>query len=265
VFSSVFAVKYQEKKMKVTRKIIEIDEELCDGCGQCVPSCAEGALQIIDGKAKLVAEVYCDGLGACLGECPNDALRVVDRDADEFDEHAVEKHLSSMAKEEGPHVIPITSGCPSSQIKMFAPSGPRKEAGGPSSEGESESALTHWPVQIRLVPPTAPFLKGADLLVVADCVPVAYPRFHTDFLKGKVVVVGCPKFDDVQAYIQKFSEIFKMADIRSVSVVIMEVPCCQGLPIVVGRGMEKSGKKIPMEKVMISARGDVLGREKMAA
>jgi len=258
--------------MKVTRKIIEINEDLCDGCGQCVPSCAEGALQIIDGKAKLVAEVYCDGLGACLGDCPNDALRVVERGADEFDEHAVEKRLSSMAKEEGPYVIPITSGCPSSQIKTFAQSGPQKEAGGPptdvvgaAAEGRSESALTHWPVQVRLVPPTAPFLKGADLLVVADCVPVAYPRFHTDFLKGKVVMVGCPKFDDVQAYIQKFADIFKMADVRSVSVVVMEVPCCQGLPIVVGRGMEKSGKKIPMEKVVISARGDVLGREKMAA
>jgi Pyruvate/2-oxoacid:ferredoxin oxidoreductase delta subunit len=272
--------------MKVTRKIIEINDDLCDGCGQCVPSCAEGALQIVDGKAKLVAEVYCDGLGACLGECPNDALRVMERDADEFDEHAVEKHLSSMEKEEGLPVIPIMSGCPSGQIKTFTRSGPHQEASGPPTrvvgpptrvvgpptdvvgpavEGQSESALTHWPVQIRLVPPTAPFLKGANLLVVADCVPVAYPNFHKDFLKGKVVMVGCPKFDDVPGYIQKFADIFKMADIRSVSVLVMEVPCCQGLPIILERGMEKAGKKIPMEKVVISARGDVLGREKMAA
>lgn len=265
--------------MKVTRKIIEINDDLCDGCGQCVPSCAEGALQIVDGKAKLVAEVYCDGLGACLGECPNDALRVMERDADEFDEHAVEKHLSSMEKEEGLPVIPIMSGCPSGQIKTFTRSGPHQEASGPptrvvgpptdvvgpAAEGQSESALTHWPVQIRLVPPTAPFLKGANLLVVADCVPVAYPNFHKDFLKGKVVMVGCPKFDDVPGYIQKFADIFKMADIRSVSVLVMEVPCCQGLPIILERGMEKAGKKIPMEKVVISARGDVLGREKMAA
>ena len=258
--------------MKVTRKIIEINEDLCDGCGQCVPSCAEGALQIVDGKAKLVAEVYCDGLGACLGECPNDALRVVEREAEDFDEHEVEKHLSSMGKEEGPFVIPMTSACPSSQIKTFARPGQREPASGPptqvlgsAAEAHSESALTHWPVQVRLVPPTAPFLKGADLLVVADCVPVAYPRFHADFLKGKVVLVGCPKFDDVQDYIQRFADIFKTADVRSISVVVMEVPCCQGLPIVVERGMEKSGKKIPMERVMISARGEVLGREKMAA
>jgi Pyruvate/2-oxoacid:ferredoxin oxidoreductase delta subunit len=251
--------------MKVTRKIIEINDDLCDGCGQCVPSCAEGALQIVDGKAKLVAEVYCDGLGACLGECPNDALRVVERDADEFDEHEVETHLSSMEKEEGLPVIPVMSGCPSGQIKTFTRSGPHQEARGPAGEGQPESALTHWPVQIRLVPPTAPFLKGADLLVVADCVPVAYPNFHKDFLKGKVVMVGCPKFDDVPGYIQKFADIFKTADIRSVSVLVMEVPCCQGLPIILERGMEKAGKKIPMEKVVISARGDLLGREKMAA
>jgi Pyruvate/2-oxoacid:ferredoxin oxidoreductase delta subunit len=251
--------------MKVTRKIIEISEERCDGCGQCVPSCAEGALQIVDGKAKLVAEVYCDGLGACLGDCPNDALRVVERDADDFDEHAVEKHLSSMEKGEDLPMIPVMGGCPSGQIKTFNRSGPHQEASGPAAEGQSESALTHWPVQIRLVPPTAPFLKGANLLVVADCVPVAYPNFHKDFLKGKVVMVGCPKFDDVQVYIQKFADIFKMADIRSVSVLVMEVPCCQGLPIILERAMEKSGKKIPIEKVVISARGDVLGREKMAA
>ena len=272
--------------MKVTRKIIEINEDLCDGCGQCVPSCAEGALQIVDGKAKLVAEVYCDGLGACLGECPNDALRVVERTAHEFDEHAVEKHLSSMDKQEGLPVIPITSGCPSGQIKTFTRSGQHQGASGPptdlvgpptdivgpptdlvgpAAEGQSESALTHWPVQIRLVPPTAPFLKGANLLVVADCVPVAYPNFHQDFLKGRVVMVGCPKFDDVQGYIQKFADIFKTADLKSVSVLVMEVPCCQGLPIIIERGMEKAGKKIPMEKVVISARGDLLGREKMAA
>jgi Fe-S-cluster-containing hydrogenase component 2 len=244
--------------MKVTRKIIQINEDLCDGCGQCVPSCAEGALQLVDGKAKLVSEVYCDGLGACLGECPTGALRVVEREADDFDEHAVEEHLSSMAKEEGPAVIPIVSGCPSSQIQSF------NEAK-PGVQGRADSALTHWPVQVRLVPPTAPFLKGAHLLVAADCATVAYPNFHQDFLKGKVVMVGCPKFDDVQGYIQKFGEIFKAADIKSVTVLVMEVPCCQGLPIIVGRGMERSGKKIPMEKVVISPRGEVLERERLAA
>lgn len=251
--------------MKVNRKIIEIDEELCDGCGQCVPSCAEGALQIVDGKAKLVADIYCDGLGACLGECPNGALQVVERVADEFDEEAVEEYLQTTAKEEGPHVIPMTGGCPSAQIKSFTQPAVHTRASEPALQGHAKSELAHWPVQIKLVPPTAPFLKGADLLVAADCTPVAYPNFHRDFLKGKAVMVGCPKFDDAQAYIQKFADIFRAADINSVTVVVMEVPCCQGLPIIVERGMEASGKKVPMEKVIIGARGDILGREKLAA
>jgi Fe-S-cluster-containing hydrogenase component 2 len=251
--------------MKVTRKIIQINEDLCDGCGQCVPSCAEGALQLVDGKAKLVSEVYCDGLGACLGECPTGALQIMEREADDFDEHAVEEHLSSMAEEEGPHVIPVASGCPSSQIKSFHEVRPHAASGEAVVEGRVESTLTHWPVQVRLVPPSAPFLKGAHLLVVADCVPVAYPNFHQDFLKGKVVMVGCPKFDDVQGYIQKFTEIFKGAGIKSVTVLVMEVPCCQSLPIIVEKGMEKSGEKIPVEKVVISAQGEVLGRERLAA
>ncbi len=250
--------------MKVTRKIIEIDEELCDGCGQCVPSCAEGALQIVDGKAKLVADLYCDGLGACLGECPNGALQVVEREADEFDEAAVEERLESIAKEETPQVIPMTGGCPSAQLKSFAQPAAQQEAR-ESAQGSAQSELTHWPVQVKLVPPTAPFLKGADLLVAADCTSVAYPNFHRDFLKGRAVMVGCPKFDDVEGYIQKFADIFSTADLKSVSVVVMEVPCCQGLPIIVERGMEAAGKKVPVEKVVISARGEVLGREKLAA
>jgi NAD-dependent dihydropyrimidine dehydrogenase PreA subunit len=250
--------------MKVNRKIIEIDEELCDGCGQCVPSCAEGALEIVDGKAKLVADFYCDGLGACLGECPTGALQVIEREADEFDEEAVEERLESLAKEETPQVIPMTGGCPSAQLKSFAQPAAQKESG-ESAQGSAQSELTHWPVQVKLVPPTAPFLKGADLLVAADCTPIAYPNFHRDFLKGKAVMVGCPKFDDVEGYIQKFADIFRTADLNSVSVVVMEVPCCQGLPIIVERGMEAAGKKVPMEKVVISARGEVLGREKLAA
>jgi ferredoxin len=243
--------------MKINRKIIEIDEELCDGCGQCVPSCAEGAIQIVDGKAKLVADVYCDGLGACLGECPTGALNVVEREAEDFDEEAVEEHLSSMARDESPEEGTMACGCPSSQIQSFVPSESRQEA--------NESALSHWPVQIKLVPPQAPFLKGADLLVAADCTPVAYPNFHRDFLKGKAVMVGCPKFDDVQEYIEKFAAIFKMADIKSVTVAVMEVPCCQGLPVIVEKGMEIAGKKIPLEKVVIGAQGDILGTERLAA
>jgi len=244
--------------MKVKRKIIEIDEDKCDGCGQCVPSCAEGAIQVIDGKAKLVSEKYCDGLGACLGTCPNDALKVLERDVEEFDEKAVEEHLKT---KEPPHES-MTCGCPSAQIQTFTSRAERPE---PLSTPAQESALTHWPIQIRLVPPKAPFLNGADLLVAADCTPVAYPNFHADFIKGKAVMVGCPKFDDVEAYIQKFTEIFKIADIKSITVVVMEVPCCHGLPFIVRKGLEMSGKKIPFEKIIISPQGELVKRENLAA
>jgi len=251
--------------MKVNRKIIEIDEELCDGCGQCVPSCAEGAIEIVDGKAELVSEVYCDGLGACLGECPTGALTVVEREAEEFDEKAVEDYLSEKAEKEPAEELTMACGCPSSQIRSFGPSTPCEEANKPTVHQNVGSALSHWPVQIKLVPPIAPFLQGADLLVAADCTPVAYPNFHQDFLKGKSVLVGCPKLDDVQGYIQKFADIFKLANIKSVTVVVMEVPCCQGLPVIVEKGMEMSGRRVPVEKVVISARGDILNREKLAA
>lgn len=250
--------------MKVMRKIVEIDEELCDGCGRCVPSCAEGALRIVDGKARLVKDIYCDGLGACLGECPAGALTVIERQADEFDEEAVEAYLSAKEEEEPTREAAMACGCPSSQIQSFAPEEPRGD--GPPVKDESRpSALSHWPVQIRLVPPTAPFLKGAHLLVAADCTPVAYPDFHRDFLKGKTVMVGCPKFDDAREYVQKFADIFRIADIKSVTVVMMEVPCCRGLPVIVEKGMELAGRKIPVEKVIINAHGEILERRKMAA
>lgn len=248
--------------MEVNRKVIEIDDELCDGCGNCVPSCAEGALQIVDGKARLVADLYCDGLGACLGDCPQGALTVIERPAEEFDEEAVEKRLQTVAHEEKHAEETLPCGCPSTQLKTFAQHDPSRET---EVQQTVSSELAHWPVQIKLVPPTAPFLKGADLLVAADCTPVAYPNFHRDFLKGKAVMVGCPKFDDAQEYIQKFSDIFKTADIKSVTVLVMEVPCCQGLPVIVEKGMAMSGKKIPIEKTVISARGDLLGSERLAA
>jgi len=251
--------------MKVNRRIIEIDEERCDGCGQCVPSCAEGAIEIVDGKARLVADIYCDGLGACLGECPNAALTIVERKADEFDEEAVEEYLSSKTEKESSVEETLPCGCPSTQIQTFVPSTPCQEANKPSVQASQTSALAHWPVQIRLVPPSAPFLKGADLIVAADCTPVAYPNFHRDFLNGKAVMIGCPKFDDAQDYIQKFADIFSNANIKSVTALVMEVPCCQGLPIIVEKGMEIAGKKIPTEKVVISLKGDVLNREKLAA
>ena len=259
--------------MRVKRKVVQIDEEKCDGCGICVPACAEGAMQVVDGKARLLADKYCDGLGACLGECPNDALQVIEREADEFDEKAVEQYLEAKAKAEakaegkadgGEATMPC--GCPSAQMQSFVRETPCQKADEPAGlAGSHSSALSHWPVQIRLVPPTAPFLKGADLLVAADCTPVAYPDFHREFLHGKVVMVGCPKFDDAQPYIDKFAEIFEKAGLRSVTVLTMEVPCCQGLPVIVKRGMDAAGKKVPMEQVVISTRGEVLKRQKRVA
>lgn len=243
--------------MKVIRKIITIDEELCDGCGQCVPSCAEGALQIVDGKARIVADKFCDGLGACLGECPTGALKVIERKADDFDEAAVEKYLAEKGEKPVKKESSPKHGCPSAGLQTFQPFRSCQEANQPAAmpAGASDSALTHWPIQIRLIPPTAPFLKGADLLVVADCAAVAFPSLHRDFLKGKTVMMGCPKFDDAQAYVEKFAEIFKTAEIERITILIMEVPCCAGLPAIVKKGLELSGKKIPLEEVVVSTRG----------
>ncbi|MFH1624897.1 MAG: 4Fe-4S binding protein [Pseudomonadota bacterium] len=251
--------------MTVKRNIIEIDEEKCDGCGQCVPSCAEGAIQILDGKARLSAEKHCDGLGACLGECPNDALRIVEREADEFDEEAVEEHLTSKKALHSSQEEKMPCGCPSTLIQSFVRENSCREANEPVSQSSGVSTLSHWPVQIRLVPPTAPFLKGAHLLVAADCTPFAYPNFHQEFIQGKVVMVGCPKFDEVQEYVEKFADIFKTAGIRSTTAVVMEVPCCQGLPLVIQKGMDLAGKSIPIDKVVISTRGEILKREKLVA
>jgi Fe-S-cluster-containing hydrogenase component 2 len=257
--------------MKVLRKIIKIDDELCDGCGNCVPSCAEGALEIIDGKARVIADLYCDGLGACLGECPTGALSIVEREADEFDEKAVEEHLAKQTDDAPPTMPMVSGGCPSARLQTFAPreAAPFPNASRaveqPAAREQSESALSHWPVQIMLVPPTAPFLKNADLLVVADCVPVTYPDFHRDFLKGKAVMMGCPKFDDAQHYIEKFSQICKVSGIKSITNVVMEVPCCSALPMIVQKGMQLSGVKIPMEEVVISTRGKILERRPIQA
>ncbi|MFO7783915.1 MAG: ATP-binding protein [Thermodesulfobacteriota bacterium] len=250
--------------MKVMRKIIQIDEELCDGCGQCVPACAEGAIEVVDGKAKLVRDRYCDGLGACMGDCPTGALRIIEREAEEFDEEAVEEHLGSSAGEEKGPDPPMACGCPSSQIRTFQPErGPGRPAS--MNESSSPSALSHWPVQIRLVPPEAPFLKGADLLVAADCTPFAYPDFHRDFIAGRVALVGCPKFDETEEFVARFARIFQAAGIRSITAVVMEVPCCSGLPAILEKAMEKAGVRIPMEVVVLGTEGGILERESGSA
>ena len=242
--------------MRTLRKIIEIDEDLCNGCGQCVPSCAEGALQVIDGKAQLVSEVYCDGLGACLGECPTGALRILERDAEEFDTEAVEEYLRTQETSETPVGIPDKGICPSSRVEILT--SPCSQAEKTVSGLGTASALSHWPVQIRLVPPTAPFLRGAHLLIAADCVPVAYPHFHSDLLKGRVVMIGCPKFDDAKEYVFKFAEIFRTSRIQGVTVVVMEVPCCSRLPVMVKKGMEISGKDMPIDVIVISTQGKIV-------
>ncbi len=245
--------------MQVMRKIIEIDEELCDGCGQCIVDCAEAALEIVDGKAKVVAEKYCDGLGACMAGCPTGALTLVERECDDFDEEAVEELLKK--KEQEAQQSPC--GCPSSQLQTFAAA----PTSGQNCQGANQpkampmganSALTHWPIQIRLIPPTAPFLQGADLLIAADCTALARANFHEEFIKGKVVMMGCPKFDDQQSYVQKFAEIFANANIKSITAVIMEVPCCGSMRGIIDQAMKQAGKNIPWTEVVFSTQGAIL-------
>ncbi len=244
--------------MKVKRKIIEINEKLCDGCGNCVLACAESAIKIINGKAKVISDNLCDGLGACLGDCPTNALKIVERYTDEFDENAVEKHLKNM-KNNQTEKETLACGCPSTQIQEFNSlcNIPNQ---GISNNG---SALTHWPVKIRLIPPTAPFLRQADLLVAADCVPVVCPDFHQKFLKNRIVMLGCPKFDDKKAYIEKFTEIFKTAKIKAIMCLIMEVPCCSGFSDILNKAMEKADINIDSRKLVINNKGKIIGKTKL--
>jgi ferredoxin len=247
--------------VKIKRKIIEIDEERCNGCGKCVLACAEGAIQIINGKAKVMSDNLCDGLGACIGDCPEDALHIIEREAEEFDEKAVEKHLQPPAGQAP--LVSIASRCPSARVDSFAAPDPCQIANQPVSTLSPASALTHWPVQIHLVPPSAPFLQGAHLLVAADCVTVAYPRLQTELLPGRVIMIGCPKFDDRNAYVDKFAQIFKSAGIKSITCVMMEVPCCFGLPVILKEAMRLSHADIPIEVITVSTRGEILDRKMM--
>ncbi len=252
------------------REIVKIDEEKCDGCGLCVPACAEGAIKIIDGKAKLIADNLCDGLGACLGHCPKDAIIVEKRDADKFDEEAVDQHLKQIGREpvgHAPAAPPAHAhggGCPSARVMNFSgggcPSAAVKQHSAPAtaqadSAGQRPSELRQWPVQMHLVPPTAPFLQGADLLLAADCAPFAYADFHKDMLKGKALLIGCPKLDDGQAYLQKLTAMLQHNDIKSLTVVIMEVPCCSGLNALARQAVAASGKDVPVETVVVGIQG----------
>ncbi len=269
------------------RAIVHIDEDKCNGCGLCVPNCAEGAIQIINGKAKLVADNLCDGLGACLGHCPLDAIRVEEREADEFDELAVEKHLGK--KPEAGHGTPAAEkahqcnhggghgqvgghghgahggGCPGSRAMAI-----NRDKGGDSPKATASSAsavdngdievrikpqLQQWPVQLMLVPPTASYFQDADLLITADCVPFAYPNFHLDILKGKKLVVGCPKLDDTEYYVEKLTNILMSNEIKSLTVAFMEVPCCGGIVRAAQKALMDSGKDIPLHLIRITIEG----------
>ncbi len=238
------------------RKVVLIDEDVCDGCGDCVPSCAEGAIQIIDGKAKLVGDNLCDGMGACLGDCPLGAITIEEREADEFDEIAVSKHLTNINDtKQDPQQIEPAPSCPGSMARKFGPSSDTQTEGIP---GGLPSQLNHWPIQLMLVPPHAPFLKGADLLICADCVPFTVPDFHTRYLTNRAVLVGCPKLDDLQHYLEKLKEIFKEAKPARITVLKMEVPCCNGIAQVSLMAHKESCPSVPIEVHTIGVRGGIL-------
>ncbi|HTY82518.1 MAG TPA: 4Fe-4S dicluster domain-containing protein [Dehalococcoidales bacterium] len=237
---------------KTLRKIVKIDEELCNGCGACVISCAEGALKIIDGKARLVSEKYCDGLGNCVS-CPQGAITIEEREAEDFNEAAVEEHLNAEKEE-----VKLSCGCASANVARFtretAVSAPEK-----SSPARIQSRLAHWPVQLTLVPPSAPFLKGADVVLAAHCVPFAYAGFHRDFLGDNVALLtACPKLDDFEAHQDKLNQILKQSGIKSLTVLHMEVPCCSGIVHMAKQAILASGNVVPFRDITISIRGDIM-------
>tara|TARA_Y100000310_G_C20677341_1_gene813854 strand:+ start:1328 stop:2197 length:870 start_codon:yes stop_codon:yes gene_type:complete len=288
--------------MMVKRKIIKIDEDKCNGCGLCIPNCKEGALQIIDGKVRLISDLFCDGLGACLGHCPEGAITLEEREAEPYDEkqtmlkniipageNTIKAHLMHL-KEHGEtkylkqaldtlkeknieidlevcetqdvseppredseenKMEHSACGCPGAAIREV------KKEGDAENNQEQSSALRQWPVQLNLLPANSPFFENSHLLVAADCVPFANPNFHSKLLNGKSVVIGCPKLDDIEHYTEKLTEIFKNNKIKSITVAIMEVPCCHGMYMAVEEAIESSGKKIPLIKEVIGVNGEI--------
>ncbi len=250
------------------RKIVHIDEEKCNGCGLCVPACHEGAIQIIDGKARLLDDKLCDGLGDCLGECPEGAILIEEREADPFDEEAVKAHLETLKAGDSSGESDsdaLACGCPSSMVKTIEKDPAEKGDRVETEAGDVPSELRQWPVQLALLPPKAKFFQGANLLVAADCVPFAYGNFHRDFLKDHTVVVGCPKLDNAEAYYQKLTEIFKQNVINKVTIAIMEVPCCSAFKRIVEGAIQAAGKNIPVEVVVVSADGEIVKKERAEA
>lgn len=252
------------------RKIVQIDEELCDGCGLCVTSCAEGAIQVIDGKARIVKDQYCDGLGACLGECPQGAITIIERDAPEFDQAAAMAHVARIGGKPAAHAAPATAkpmthapavavhtahagGCPGAAMRQFAarPAATRTETGAPS-------ALRQWPVQLHLVSPMAPYFQGADLLLAADCAAFACGDFHARFLEGRALAIACPKLDDPEGYVEKLATMIAHAGLRSITIVMMQVPCCRGLDRLVQQAMAAAGCQVPIRRVVVGIEGEIL-------
>lgn len=233
------------------RKIIKIDEEKCIGCGACADACHEGAIEMINGKAKLTREDYCDGLGDCLPSCPADAISFEEREAPAYDEAAV--HAAKSAKE----AEPMACGCPGTMAKSIKRERLEMPVSQTNPEIDMGSKLSQWPVQIKLLPPKAPYFDGAKLLVAADCTAYAYGNFHNDFIKDHITLIGCPKLDSID-YSEKLTEIIKNNDIKSVTVVRMEVPCCGGIEHAVKIALQASGKMIPWQVITISTDGRIL-------
>ena len=235
------------------RKIIHIDEEKCNGCGLCAEACHEGAIDIVDGKAKLMRENFCDGFGDCLPNCPTGAIRFEEREAPAYDEAAVKKAQEAKKTEERKQAH-RESGCPGSRMMQFEQKEPENTA---AAAGKPVSRLAQWPCQIKLVPTQAPFFDGAKLLIAADCTAYAYANMHEDFMRGKVTVIGCPKLDAMD-YSEKLTEIIRSNDIKSVTIVRMEVPCCGGLQRAAENALRNSGKFIPWQVITISRDGKIL-------
>ncbi len=265
------------------REIISIDHEECTGCGDCIKGCPEGALQIIDGKARLVNEAFCDGLGACIGDCPEDAINIEKREAEPYDEKSVvenmvdqgekvlKAHLQHLKEHDQNELlleaidhleeigvenplrneeIKTACGCPSSEPERWEVEDEKEK-----KEGRLDSRLQQWPVQLHLVPVEAGYFDDSDLVIAADCVPFAYPNFHPDFLEDSSLIIACPKLDDTDKYLEKLTEIFKRNDINRLKVVHMEVPCCFGLKNLVNNALSESGKDVPVEDITISVKG----------
>lgn len=256
------------------REIVSIDEDLCNGCGRCVPHCEEGAIRIVRGKARIVADTLCDGLGACLGHCPLGAIRIERREAKPFDEAAVHHHRALLLSATVPPGVrgapprskrkPSTddrhNGCSGTRPARFDAAAHSRSVQDGDRKGAPASELTHWPVQLRLVPPTAPFLQGSPLLVAADCVPIAFADFHRELLRDRALVIACPKLDDTRGYVEKLAAMIRENETPAITVARMEVPCCSGIVQAVIAARELAGRDVAIEEVVIGIRGAVVTR-----